>query len=68
MVLKKFLNDGTKKIPWWWYQKSYLMMELRRFCSDGTETSSLKMELKTLHGDGTKKVPWLHWQSSTGWY
>ena len=32
-------------------------MELRRFCSDGTETSSLKKELKTLHGDGTKKVP-----------
>ena len=32
-------------------------MELRRFCGDGTEKGSLKMELKTLHGDGTKKVP-----------
>ena len=39
MVLTKFLNDGTK---------SSLMMELKRFHSDGT---------KKFLNDGTKKVP-----------
>ena len=43
MVIKKFLNDGTKKVPidgtkkvpQWWYIKSSLMMKLKRFSYDG---------------------------------
>ena len=36
-VLKKFLNDGTKKVPQWLYEKSSAKMVLKKFHSNGTK-------------------------------
>ena len=48
VLLKKFLNDQTKKVPQWWYLKGSWMMVPKKFPSDGT---------KKLFNDGTEKFP-----------
>ena len=37
MVLKRFLNDDSKNVPTWWYQKGSTVMVLKKFHIDGTK-------------------------------
>ena len=51
-VLKKSLNDDTKKVPQWWCWKGSLMMVLKQL-----EKGSTMKVLKRFPSDGAKKIP-----------
>ena len=38
-ILKRFFNNGTRKVPQWWYLKDSTMMVLKRFDNDGIKNS-----------------------------
>ena len=70
MVLKKFFDDTTKRVPSWWKWKGYTVMilkSLKRLFNNGTKKGftmialkslkkgSLMMVLRTFNSDATKK-------------
>ena len=62
MVLKKFFDDTTKRVPSWWKWKGYTVMilkSLKRLFNNGTKKGFTMIALKSLKrflNDGTKNI------------